>query len=142
MTQATLDLGQYADQRVTITFRPEGTEEAVTKEGRVDAASAAGLLFKEKGKSDLHIIEPSWIDSIDPAAAKEPKVLVKKLKPIPLGRVRQHLADRHGYRPTDLNSLNEHQAFELHEQIDHSELAHVHVQAQAQADAEAEGDED
>lgn len=142
MTQATLDLTQYADKRVTLIFRPEGGDDVVTKEGRVDAASAAGLLFKEKGKADMHIIEPSWIENIVVAPTKEPKVAVKKLQPIPVGRVRQHLADRHGYLPADLNEMTEQAAFDLHESIDHAPLAHKHEVAQAQADAIEGGDED
>lgn len=141
MTQATLDLAQYADQKVTLTFRQDDGEE-VTKEGRVDTASAAGLLFKEKGKADLHIITPEAIVGIEVAPTKDPKVTVKKLQPIPLGRVRQHLADRHGYRPADLNAMSEQQAFDLHEQLDHTELAHKHEVPAAKAEATEDDSED
>jgi hypothetical protein len=129
---ATLELTDYADKRVTITFRPDGSTESTTKEGQVQAASAAGLLFKERGKADFHIIEPDWIDSIEVTPEKEPKVTVKKLQPVTEGRVRQHLADRHGYLVEDLNAMTEASAAELHEQIDHNGLGHLHEVPQAQ----------
>jgi hypothetical protein len=135
MTAPTLDLTQFSDKKVTVTFRADGSGEPTTKEGLVQAASAAGILFKEKGKADIHIIEPGWIDSIDMAPEKEPKVTTKKLQPVPEGRVRQHLADRHGYLVDDLNKMTEAQATELHDGIDHNGLGHIHETPKAQQEA-------
>jgi hypothetical protein len=133
-TQEALDLTTFADKKVNITFRPEGNGEPVEKEGTVQAASAIGLIFKEKGKADVLIIEPDWIDSISAQAEKEPNVTVKKLQPV-TKNFRQHLADRHGYLPKDLNEITEEQGKEIHDGIDHTSLAHKHETPQAQADA-------
>ena len=135
MSAPTVNLTDFVNKKVTLTFRPDGTEEAVSREGTVQAASALGLIFKEKGKADIEIVEPDWIDGIEAAAEKEPNVTVKKLKPV-TSNFRQHLADRHGYLPADLNQMTEAQGKEAHDAIDHGPLAHRHEVPQAQADAQ------
>lgn len=134
MTTPTLDLPSYAGKKVTLTFTDdEGSE--VSKEGTIQAASAIGLIFKEKGKADVDIVEPDAIISIEEAAEREPNVQVKKLQPV-TKNFRQHLADRHGYLPADLNKLTEEQGKEIHDGIDHSDLGHKHETSKAQQDVE------
>ncbi len=135
MSAPTVDLTDFVNKKVSLTYRAEGTEEATTKEGTVQAASAIGLIFKEKGKADVDIVEPDWIDAIEATPEKEPNVTVKKLKPV-TSNFRQHLADRHGYLPKDLNEMTEEQGKAVHDGIDHSELGHRHEVPQAQADAQ------
>lgn len=132
-----IDLTDFVNKKVTLTFRAEADAEPVTKEGTVQAASAIGMIFKEKGKADVDIVEPDSIVSIEEVPEKEPNVTVKKLKPV-TSNFRQHLGDRHGYLPADLNKMTEAQAKEIHDGIDHGPLAHKHETPQAQA--EAQGD--
>ena len=154
-TQTIVDpstLEGFTGKRVSLTFTRQGDEgatEQVTQEGRVEMGAAIGLMFKEKGKSNVQLIEADSILDVQELAARDPKVTVKTLQPIAEGRVRQHLADRHGYTVEQANGLTEAQAKEAHDQIDHGSLAHKHEVPQAQAEAgsesaepESESDED
>lgn len=140
MTEATTlpDLGELTGKRVNLTFTPKDETEAVTQEGRVEIGSAIGLMFKEKGKSNVQLIEASTIVAVEELAAKEPNVTVKTLQPVPLGRVRQHLADRHGYTKEQANALTESAAYSEHEALDHSVLAHKHEEPKAAVEANAD----
>lgn len=152
MTEATVteaapvpDLSTLTGKRVTLTFHDKDSGEAQTLEGRVEMGSPVGIMFKEKGKSNVLLIESGQIEELNELAPKEPNVSVKTLQPIPLGRVRQHLADRHGYKRSDVNALTEQQAANLHDSLDHSELAHKHEVPKAQAEAgagESDGEAD
>ena len=97
-------------------------------EGKIEAASAAGVAFREKGKRDVDLVEPHQIEEIAPAPEKPKRVIQKKLKPIADGNVRQHLVDRHGFSLPQAQELSEADAVELHNNIDHSELGHKHVE--------------
>src|SRR5690348_14642061 len=116
-------LDSLTGKRVTLTYTPKGEAEAVTQEGRVELGSPIGLMFKEKGKSNVVLIEAEQVAAVEELAPKEPNVVTKTLQPIPLGRVRQHLADRHGYSKDQANALTEAQAAAEHDAIDHSVLA-------------------
>jgi hypothetical protein len=147
MTEATVteaapvpDLATLSGKRISLTFHDKDSGESQTLEGRVEIGSEVGLMFKEKGKSNVLLIEASQIDAVGELAPKEPNVSVKTLQPIPLGRIRQHLADRHGYKRSDVNGLSEAQAEELHDSLDHSELAHKHEVPKAQTEAGSESD--
>lgn len=133
-------------KRVTITYVPKGEADAVTQEGRVELGSPIGLMFKEKGKSNVVLIEANTIEAVEELAPKEPNVVTKTLQPIPLGRVRQHLADRHGWTKEQANGLTEAQAAEQHDALDHSVLAHKHEEPKAQVEAgesaDTEADDD
>lgn len=134
-TTETRDLSVFADKKVTLVYRDDEDKEQ-TKEGTVQAASAIGLVFKEKGKSDVDIVRAEQVVNIEAAPEKEPNVQIKKLQPV-TKNYRQHLADRHGYAPDDLNKLTEEQGKEIHDGIDHSKLAHRHEVPKAQQDAQA-----
>ena len=153
MTTATTEQGTVppletlTGKRINLTFRPKDKDdnlgEPVTQEGRVEIGSPIGLMFKEKGKSGVQLVEVGQIEGVDELAAKEPNVTVKKLLPVAAGRMRQHLADRHGYELERVNGLSEAQAETEHDEIDHSVLAHRHEKPKAEEDAEAEvGPED
>jgi hypothetical protein len=139
MTQATaeVDLGSLTGKRVNLTFRDKGEGEPQTLEGRVELANSLGVMFKEKGKSNVTLVEAVWIDNVEELQPKEPNVTVKVLQPIPLGRVRQHLADRHGYERARVNALTEAQAAAEHDAIDHENLAHRHEEPKAAQEAGA-----
>lgn len=130
-------LDTLTGKRISLTFRPKEGGEASTQEGRVEIGSPIGLMFKEKGKSAVQLIEAEQILDVEELAAKEPNVSVKKLLPVAAGRMRQHLADRHGYPLEEANGLNEAQAEEEHADIDHGVLAHRHEEPKAKEDAEA-----
>jgi len=143
-TQTTPDLSTLTGKRVTLTYTPRGESDPVTLEGKVEIGSEIGLMFKEKGKSNVTIVEADLIVSVEELAPKEPNVTTKTLQPIPLGRVRQHLADRHGWTKESANGLTEAQAAEAHDAIDHSVLAHKHEEPKAAVEAGSgpEGDTD
>jgi hypothetical protein len=143
MTVKAEDLQQLLNKRVTLhTLNDDGS--ATEREGKVEAASAAGIAFKEKGKSSVDLYEIHQIYEIDALPEAPKKIRQKKLKPIEEGQVRQHLVDRHGMPVSKANELTEAQATELHDRIDHKDLGHRHeapeATSQEQAIAEAEGD--
>lgn len=141
-------LDGYTGKRVSLTFNREvkgegdapATTEQVTQEGRVEIGSTIGLMFKEKGKSNVQFIETPQILAVTELAVREPKVTVKTLQPVAAGRVRQHLADRHGFTVAELNGMTEAAGVELHDGIDHTALAHKHEVPKAETEA-ATGDE-
>jgi hypothetical protein len=96
-------------------------------EGKVEAASAAGVAFKEKGKRDVDLIEPDTIEEIAVAPTKPKNLPQKKLKDATVANARQHLLDRHGYDRSVVNGMTDEQAFDEHDDIDHEDLGHRHV---------------
>lgn len=95
-------------------------------EGKVEAASAEGMAFKEKGRRDVELVLPGQIEEISAAPVKPKSLTQKKLKPVAETSVRQHLLDRHGYDRPTVNQMSDEQAFAEHEDIDHSDLGHKH----------------
>jgi len=107
-------------------------------EGYCQGASAAGLAFKEKGKRDTVLVEPSKIEDIREAPSKPRKMIQKKMKPITEGNVRQHLVDRHGLSLKEGNELTEEEAAKAHSALDHSGLGHRHVAEKQNAEGSEE----
>ena len=140
----TIDLSQYHGKKVRIVAAPEGEGDAVELEGTAESATAAGILFRGKGKTKKDIIEPERIIEITLLADGEPKLKAKTLKPVVLGQAKSHLLERHGATLADVNGMTEDYAFGLHQDIDHvaDDLGHVHGDKSetpaAQAVAEAE----
>lgn len=114
--------------------------EGNTLEGKVEAASEAGIAFKEKGKGKLDLYTPDQITGVEAAPEKPKPVTQKKLKPIALGQARQHLLDRHGVTLAWAKDADEQAAFEYHQGLDHSDLGHKHEEKEA-AGSEPTGDE-
>jgi len=110
-------------------------------EGKIEAASAAGVAFKEKGKRDVELIEPKSIEEIAPAPVKPKTLAQKKLKPVAEQNARQHLLDRHGYDRSVINGMTDEQAFAEHEDIDHADLGHKHVEPEDDDSDESGEDE-
>lgn len=138
------ELKRYLNKKVTLhTIEAGGSIKE--REGKVDAASEFGVAFKEKGKASVDLYEVAQIEEISAAPETPKKIRQKKLKPIEDGQVRQHLVDRHGMPVSKANELDEKQATELHDRIDHSDLGHRHEASEAtsqeKAIAEAESDD-
>ena len=125
MTVATQDLASYEGKSIILTVaNDDGSAREVT--GKVEAASEAGMAFREKGKRDVELVMPNEIVEIALAPEKPKKINQKKLKPISDERMRQHLADRHGFTLEEVNGMTDSEAVELHDNIDHSNLGHRH----------------
>lgn len=142
MTVSAENIGQYEGQKVIVKHQLDEPAEdgstTATTEGKADVANATGLLLKPKGKSGLLLLSLSQIDEISYAPQKEKKITVKKVKVIGFGGARQHLADRHGYSVSDLDSVSEERALEIHNDIDHEAngVAHRHVDKDEKSDDE------
>lgn len=131
-------LEEFSDKSVILHLKTdEGIEEL---EGKVEAASAEGMAFKEKGKRDLRLVEADEIEEISLAPETPKKITQKKLKEPTLTGVRQHLVDRHGMPRSEANSMNDEKAWDLHDQIDHKDLGHKHVSEEEDENGDEAGE--
>jgi hypothetical protein len=126
MTVAVDELERFVNKNVILHVKQEDNSLREV-EGKVEAASAAGMAFKEKGKSKLDLVMPEQIEEITLAPTKPKSVLQKKLKPIEEAQARQHLVDRHGVPLSWAKENTDQDAFAYHESLDHSNLGHKHV---------------
>lgn len=104
----------------------EQGQSAIEVEGTVQAGNALGILIKPKGKSSFDMIEAADIEEVRLAEETQKPLKQKVLKPVEIGSARSHLLERHGWTLAQANALNEEQAFEQHNSIDHTELGHRH----------------
>lgn len=132
------DLVKYDGKQVILHLVQEDGS-AKEMEGKVEAASEAGMAFKEKGKRDVELIMPSDIEEIAFAPEKPKRITQKKLKPVTVTNVRQHLVDRHGMSRSEANSITDEEALELHDQVDHKDLGHKHVSDEDENEGDSEG---
>jgi hypothetical protein len=103
-------------------------------------------MFKGKGRALSEIIEIDHVLAIE-LLPDNGKITQRYIREVPLGLTRQHLADRHGFLLSVLNTLTEEEAVKLHV-AQHAEIAgdlgHAHGdkprsrREQAIADAEKE----
>lgn len=139
------ELEGYLNKKVVLHTIDAESGELVEREGKIDAASPHGIAFKEKGKASVDLYEVDQIEEIAPLVEGPKKIRQKKLKPVEAGSVRQHLVDRHGMPLDRANDIDEAQAVELHDRIDHTNLGHRHeapeVSSQEEAIAAAESDD-
>lgn len=119
-------LVDYTDKQV-ILHRINGEGGVDELEGKVVSASEVGMAFKEKGKRDVILVEPSEIHEIEAAPEAPKKVPQKKLQQVTTKSARQHLLDRHGYLRSWANEVSDEEAFAEHESVDHSDLGHRHL---------------
>jgi hypothetical protein len=131
VTTAAIDLTQYTEKRVTLTLKPaDGESENRVLEGKVEAASPIGLMFKRKGSGQPDLIPAADVVSIEelPEKAKEHKA--KALKPVAQATVKSHLLERHGVTLEWANSpeVSDEDAESYHDSLDHAALllGHVH----------------
>lgn len=144
MTVAASSLEEYSGKQVVLHIVNEegGLDEL---EGKVESASEVGMAFKEKGKRDLRLIEPSQIEEIEVAPEAPRKAPQKKLQQVTTKSARQHLLDRHGYLRSWANEVSDDEAFAEHESVDHSDLGHRHLtdeETAKKAAGKSESDED
>lgn len=126
MTTTIDDLQQYVGKEV-IVHLVQDDNSAKEFTGKIEAATVAGIVFKEKGKSGLQLIDsPAKIYEIDFAPVKQKPVTQKVLQPVEFGQARQHLVDRHGIELQWAKDADEKAAFEYHQGLDHSNLGHRH----------------
>lgn len=120
------DLQPYIKKEAVIHLQQEDgslKETIVT----IQAATVAGVVYKEKGRSNIELTEVAKIEEISAAPVKPKPVQQKKLKPIEFGQARQHLLDKHGVLLTWAKEADEQAAFDYHATLDHTDLGHVHV---------------
>lgn len=134
-------LADFEGKQVILTLAADdGT--ASELEGKVEAASAQGIAFKEKGKRDVDLVLPEKIVEIALAPSKPKSLIQKKLKPVTESTVRQHLVDRHGASRSAMNKMSDADAFKFHADVDHADLGHKHVEAtETEANDEAGSEE-
>lgn len=127
MTETIETLQKYVGKEVIVHIIEGDDNTATERTGKIEAATVAGIVFKEKGKSGLHLIpSPDKIYEIDFAPTKPKSVTQKVLVPVEFGQARQHLLDRHGIELQWAKDADEKAAFEWHETLDHSNLGHRH----------------
>lgn len=132
MTSPATDYSQFSGKRVLIVTEIDG--EAAEVEATLEVVNDHGVLVKPKGKPKLEIIRNEHITEIREIAAVA-AVSRKSIKPIPFGKVRSHLAERHGLKVSDINAMTEEQAQEFHNGLDHAalDLGHDHAVKEAPA---------
>jgi len=131
----------YKDlERKTVVFTVKNADETETVvEGIVEAASPAGIAFRQKGKSQLQLLEVGDIVRHE-VVPEKPKVLKQKvLKLVEVTKVRQHLADAHGINLNWLNSVSNEDAAEYHDSLAHVDgengpLGHRHEEPKAEGE--------
>lgn len=118
------DMKKFEGNKVIINLPGKGGE----MEGKLEAYNeVAGGFFRKKGSPNGTIFELSEVQSIEFAPEKARKLSPRQLPIVEYGKARQHLADRHGITLDWINSVTEVEAFEAHEQLDHSQLGHFHT---------------
>jgi hypothetical protein len=124
---ADTDLAQYEGKKIIVIKKVEGGD-AVEIEGTAQASNDLGILIKPKGKTNFDLIHKGDIEEVRYVVEK-PKALGRKtLKLVEFGQARNHLLERHGYTLAQVNEIDEKQAFDAHNAIDHvaSDLGHEH----------------
>jgi uncharacterized DUF497 family protein len=142
------DFSEFTDKRVLLVEnldKPNAKgETAVELEGKVETGNAMGVLFKEKGKTAIRLIEANKIERITYAPETPKELKQKPLKLVTHGEARSHLIERHGYKVSDIQRMAEPEALSYHNTLDHADLGHRHeekkpVEAKAaEQDAAAE----
>ena len=128
MSVSVEDLVKHIDKDVIVhLIQEDGSLEET--EGKIKAASEAGVAFKPKGKSGVDLLMVAQIEEIAAAPSKPKSIAQKKIKPVPEGGMRQHLADKHGISLKWCRDSTEEAAVEFHNSLDHADLGHVHVEA-------------
>lgn len=146
MTQAATEAVDYKSlEKKTVVFTVRNGDEETVIEGIVEAASAAGVAFRAKGKPQLQLLEVADIVRFE-VLPEKPKVLKQKVvKEVETNKVRQHLADAHGINLNWLNSVSNEEAETFHNEIDHTNGEHGplgHRHEEPKADDEKGGESD
>lgn len=125
MTVSSVDLGTLDGQRIRVKAR-DGDAAEFEWEGTVIAASPIAILVKPRGAMLAELIQAESIIELDVLANPNAKLILRRLRILKPHEVRQHLIDRHGMNFEVVESMNDIEAFEYHNSIDHSGLGHMH----------------
>lgn len=126
---------KLVNKRVRLVYVPEGpgategtrpvAEEIIAYVQAYNEANKM-LMVRQKGRTMGFLLEVADVVEIETDEDDVKPIKQKKLKAVDTNTVRQHLADRHGYELTHVNSLTDEQAEEEHDAIDHGNLGHTH----------------
>lgn len=134
------DLQPFVDKEAIFhLIQEDGSTKEIT--GTIKAATVAGVPYKEKGKAGLELTTVDKFYEIDYAPVKAKSVTQKKLNPVEFGQARQHLIDRHGVQLSWAKDATEKDAFEWHNNLDHSDLGHSHYTAEELAEKKRKAEE-
>lgn len=143
----TYPLEDLVGLKISIIWKKAQSEESMS-EGSVVAASNSGLLVKPRGASLAELIASTEIVDLNILRDPNSKIILRRLRLVKVGEVRQHLADRHGLTLDFLDEYDDLQFLQYHITLDHSNLSHIHedkkagklVQAISNAEQEAKDD--
>lgn len=140
------DYSEFVNKKAILVRTEEGKTEAVEVEGTIQAASELGVLIKPKGRTKLELVPASEIEDVRHVIEKPKALTARVLKIVEFGGARNHLLERHGYTLKAINELNEQEALDAHDKINHidADLGHTHEDkrdpAAAETSTDAEGD--
>jgi hypothetical protein len=137
---AVSNLSKFADKKVIVVHRVEGSTDAVETEGTAQAANEGGILLKPKGKTQMILIEAPAIEDVRFVDEKPKEIKRKLLKVVEFGQARNHLLERHGWTLKQVNEISEKAAYETHEKIDHvsADIGHEHGEKDKAEKAESD----
>lgn len=118
------DYGVYSKKKVKIRVTADGEES--TLEGSVEAGSPVGLVFKQKGKRNSMLFAKDQILEVTQLDSTPDDIRRRSMARVTKEKVRDHLADRHGYKISDVSRMSEDEAEKFHDSIDHTDLGHWH----------------
>jgi hypothetical protein len=132
MTETTEEMAlQDYDGKMVVVHITEDDGELTEMVGKVEAASDAGIAFKEKGKRAVILLERKDIYEIavapEDAELSVKRLVQKRQKPITEKNAKAHLFHYHNFERADADAYSPEGAFTLHESIDHKNLGHKHV---------------
>lgn len=146
----TPDYTSLVGSRVKIVYKSDVTSDDSTQIDAVEIAAVVEafngemnvIMVREKGKTMGFLIDLKDLIEISLDDKGSKVIKSKKLKEVDVANARQHLADRHGYPLESVNGMSDEEAFDVHEDTDHSDLSHHHQDEQVQDESAEESDED
>lgn len=131
-------LAEYEGKKVNLTVADAESEGGTkTLEGKAEKSNAKGVLIKPKGKTGLELYTADQVLGVEVIPEKPKDIKAKTLKLVEPSTVKQHLVDRHGYKLSEVNPMEEQAAFEFHATLDHADLGHLHKADEPKADEPA-----
>ena len=119
------DVAHFEGLRVDM-FLPNPDGSAREVNALIVTVNEFGLLYRERGKTKVDLASMADVIEIRSAPEEPSSVKVKHLRPLALGKARQHLASDHGYFVSHVGSMSEEDAHKFHLGLDHADLAHDH----------------
>lgn len=124
-----IDLAKVQGQRVKFSYIPNGETDAVELEGTVDLVNPPAMIVKPKGSTMVKLIEERQIvqGTFEVIPEKPRELKARRMDPVGMSSVRNHLLDRHGYELDVINKLTDAAALAEHDQLEHDRLGHFHA---------------